>query len=361
MYALNSTVVSLTLPNGAILRSKNLYDRGTFTRLQHSINPGHKKLQMPLLGLFSSGTDFHVAALDFDYVPTGVASFEALKELLWDVPGLVVCNSPSGRVKAFATFRWGNHHPDANRVAERLNELLPDVLKDKFDKKGISRCFLSTEVSGCLSGLGSSSYFDWSEEGTEQGNSNIVCDSYSPIISRSFSYHLADQDTLPHELQEFINPTRRGHEARLKFCRIMVASFGLTESFSLPTKTIGEQCGVDSSTVSTWLKWFRDNNLLVKLSNSYIVGLTAIKYKAIGVLRAAIIKRKQGLSYITVLPKKLPKDGQFYRFFLSLSARKLPWLQFKSLLDAVPGIEYKNRYQMAKNIWECDRRKEVNL
>ena len=350
--------VTLQLSNGSVLKSKFVFGKGSFWRHYHQIHPQQPKLQMPLVSGFSSGSDMHVACLDFDILPPGYTSFEQIIDALLDLPGVMACKSPSGRAKGFIVFKWHNHHPSTNQVIARLNELLPDSLKDMFDKKGVDRFFLSTEAAACLKGLASASFLDWGTE--EYKDSNIVMGRNNAVDSYTFSYHMADEDQLPTELAPFINRGKHGWEKRLKFCRILVAMFGLAnkDGFSLPQKSLAEQIGVTSAVIGTWLEWFRTNGLLKKVSNSYIVGLKAIKYTAQGPLLESIKSRRNIISYAITLPKRPPQDGEFYTYFLSLS-KKLPnWLDYKTVVAELPGIQYKGRYKMAERIFKLDRIKE---
>jgi hypothetical protein len=347
--------VTLTLPNGAVLRSKSTFSKTNFWRTYHNVHSKQVKLQMPLVGSFSSGSDMHLAVLDYDVLPKGY-TWEQLENELWELPGIRVCRTISGHLKGFLVFKWHNHHPSTNQVIARLKEVIPESLHG-FDNKGVSKFFLSEGVAECLKDLHLSSFLDWCEE---YKDSNIVQEMNSVVDSYTFSYHMADEDQLPAELTPFINTSKRGSDKRIKFCIILVAMFGLAnkDGFSLPQKSLAEQVGVSSGVVAAWLEWFRINGLLKKVSNSYIVGLKAIKYTAQGPLLEAIKSRRVSINYSITLPKRPPQDGGFYRYFLSLS-KKLPnWLDYKTVVAELPGIQYKGRYKMAERIFKLDRIKE---
>ena len=354
--------VSLRLPNGAVLRSKKTFEKGTFWRTYYYVHPHLPKIRSPLVSGFSSHSNMHLGVIDIDELPPGFSSFDQVVEALLDLPGIMACRSHSGRAKGFFVFKWATHYPDAKQVVARLKSILPSTLANSFDEKGVSRFFLSTEVAECLKDLSSASFFDWSDAGAGTRDSNIVSDSPNIIESLDFSYHLSDETNIPESFELFINRKGKGWESRSKFCQIILAMFGLAnkEGFSLPQKSIGDQIGVSNGAVGVWLKWFMEKGLLQKVSNSYIVGLKAIRYTAHGDLLNAIVERKQQTKYAITLPKQLPGDGEFYSYLLSLS-KKLPnWLDYKTVVASIPGIQYKNRYKMAENIFQHDRKKERN-
>jgi hypothetical protein len=131
--------------------------------------------------------------------------------------------------------------------------------------------------------------------------------------------------------------------------------------FSLPVASLAEQCGVDASSVSAWLKTLRNDGFLTCVSNSYIVGLKAKSYEARGPLLAAIKRRKETYNYATTLPRNPPKDGEFYKYFLHLS-KKIPVLRdYKLVIDSLPGIDSKGRREMALRIFNLDRVKETRV
>lgn len=357
--------VELQLPNGAILRSRYVYQKGKFWMSYAKVVANAKKEQMPLVGCLSSGSNQHLFAFDFDdpkKLPATIGTWDKLVQVLEDLPGFTVARSPSGKVKAFIVFNWAGF-PHKQSVIERAAELLPENLRGAFDKMGAFQFYLSKEISDALKGLDESLVYDWSTGGTsglDDTHSNIVGDRNSANHTSSFTYHLADIKSIPAELQPFINPGRKGSESRLKLCRILVAMFRLADKggFSLPVASLAEQCGVDATTVSSWLSWLKKAGFLSCVSHSYIVGLKAKSYEARGPLLAAVKARKETYNYATTLPKAAPKDGEFYRYFLSLS-KKVPVLRdFKLVINELPGIQLKGRYNMALKIFQHDRRKE---
>jgi hypothetical protein len=58
------------------------------------------------------------------------------------------------------------------------------------------------------------------------------------------------------------------------------------------------------------------------------------------------------------MPRRAPKDGEFYNFFLYLS-KKIPVLRdYRLAVESIPGVQEKGRYDMAMRVFQCDRRKE---
>lgn len=358
-----SEKVELQLPNGSILRSKFLYGKGGFWRSYYYVNKDAVKEQMPLVGCLSSNSEQHLFCYDFDKLPAKYPTWEALYDALQDLPGLMVARSPSNKVKAFFVFTWKGF-PDKHAIIERAYELLPQDIVSGLDRLGCFTFLMNVSIKEALKDLDKAVVFDWaSSAGLEKRDSNIVWDTSNPKKSYQFSYHLADEATLPAELKVFVNKGTRGSEARLKFCRILVAMFGLSKQggFSLPVASLADACGVDAGSVSAWLSWFKKAGFLSCVSSSYIVGLKAKSYEARGVLLEAINKRKETYNYATTLPKQTPKDGEFYQYFLHLS-KKVPVLRdYKLILNSVPGITENNRYQMALRIFQCDRIKESRV
>lgn len=356
--------IELQLPNGSVLRSRQTWHKGRFWQSYSKVVANAKKKDMPLVGCLSSGTDQHLFAYDFDEIPEELGSWDRLIEVLEDLPGFTVARSPSGKVKAFIVFNWSSEVPNRKRVIEFANDLLPDCLKNRFDPAGAFQFYLSKDIADALSGLSESLVYDWRGQAElaigDNTHSNIVCDTPNKGTSYTFSYHLADESSIPVELEQFINRKGRGYEGRLKFCRILVAMFRLADKggFGLPVASLAEQCGTNAATVSGWLRTLKNDGFLSCVSHSYIVGLKAKHYEARGALLKAIKARKETYNYAAVLPRNNPKDGEFYRFFLHLS-KKIPVLRdFKLTIESLPGIKEKGRYDMALRIFKHDRNKE---
>lgn len=84
-------------------------------------------------------------------------------------------------------------------------------------------------------------------------------------------------------------------------------------------------------------------------------------YVAQGQALADIKARKESLNYVTRLPRALPSSGQFYSYLLSLSRRVPSWTDYKAIVESLPGIaDKKDRFPMAKKIFDLDRKKDAN-
>jgi len=352
--------VTLQLPNGSVLKSRYTHERGgKFWRTYTYVDPSAQKLQMPLVSGVSSGTNQHVIALDFDYIAPKYASYSEMADDLYEVPGAIVSVSPSGRLKAFVVINWYNNYPDMDKVAAKINEILPDGLKGKFDAKGMKTFYLSAAIAESLSSLDASLVWNWDTL------SDIVSDRNNVIESKHsgrFSYHSFDGQ-LPAAYELFVNRGRKGAADRECFIRILIACQGLATSkgWSLSQLDMALYLGVSPSVVHGWIKACIDAGLLKTVSHSYIVGLRAKTYAATGALLESIRSYKASLSHVARLPKALPKDGEFYSYLLSLSRTLSSWDDYKRVVLALPGIEKKGRYKMAESIFKCDRKKACAL
>jgi hypothetical protein len=127
--------------------------------------------------------------------------------------------------------------------------------------------------------------------------------------------------------------------------------------FGLSQRCLSSYLGVSQATVSMWIKRLIDLRLIKPVSNSYIVGIKAKHYIALGPLREWIVKNKNSCNYPKVLPQFHPVDGTYYQFLLSLSRRCMSWSEYKLALSHVNDIDKKGRLRMAYAIRRCDERK----
>lgn len=346
--------VQITLVNGATLKSRRKYDRGgKFWQTYQITNPAHKKEQMPIVSGKSSGTNFHLAVLDFDYIAPGFTSYSEIAAL-FDIPGCVVTASPSGKLKVFVSIKWKNAYPDTNEVLEVLKDaIIPPKLWTSVDKAGLWNFFLSDSIATALSNVAHLPYADLT-------HSNIDSDRNKPLKVQSFTYRIADICT-PAMYDSFINRGRKGAAERESFVRLLIASYGLCSKhgWQLSQPCIAEQLNVAKGSVNAWFKMFVDKGWLRKASNRYVPGVDAICYYAgaelLDQVRDYKINNPHNVRKIT---HKLPVAGEYHIYFLRLS-KKLPnWADYKEALEATPGMNRK-RWKHAKGVFKCDRNKEL--
>lgn len=353
------TRTEIILPNGSHLRCKYFYEKTSFWKTYSFVHESYQKRQCPLYSGFSSGTDLFVAALDFDTLPPGYESYEAVIDALLALPGITACHSPSGKAKGFLMFRSASKSPNLTWVVNQLNAVLPANLRNRFDPKGIRNFFVTDSIHSTLVDWleCSALVYDWTlDSGTD---SNIVSNRNKLVHSGRFSYRQFEGD-LPARYQGFIHGARRGAAEREKFVRIVTGCFGLAndQGWSLAQADLAAFIGTTQHTVGRWIQMFIANGWLWKASNSYIVGLKAIKYNAIGDLRSDILSRKKTMNHAKTLIARPPTNGEFYHYLLRLSKAIPSWDSYKMIVESLPGIERKGRYKMATAIFCLDRRKE---
>lgn len=353
-YKIPHRRVELQLPDGNFLRSRKLFESGgKFWRRYTWTADALDKTALPLYCGWTSG-EYHVAAIDIDVLPSGFDNYEQVLDALLDTPGVTACYSPSNKVKGFICFRT-EQVPSLGFVIHKLGEILPDSLKTAFDAQGVKYFLVNASMAEHLENWLSSEVlvFDWRQECRL---SNIVSDALNPQIKRRFTYREATE--VAPAFESFVNPKAKGADGRAKFVKILTAAWGLKEArgWSLSQRDMAEAIGVSQASLSAWIKLFQANGWLRKVSNSYIVGISALKYVAQGDLLEAIKEHNQNFNPPKRLPIRPPNKGEFYRYFLSLSQRIPTWEAYSLAVDSLPNITDKRRKQ-AKAVFHCDRRK----
>lgn len=345
----------ITLVDGSTLKSRNTFDRsGKFWQSYQIIKPGVSKQHLPLVSGKSSGGQFHLAVLDFDFLAPGFTSYGEMAAL-FDNPACTVTASPSGKLKVFVQIKWRDSTPQDSDVLEFLkSEVCPPELWSSIDKKGLWNFYLTGGAADALSFVSSGLFLDASLY-----ISNMVSVSSKEVESQRFSYKVADT-SIPATYEEFVARKNRGWEAREIFVKILLASYRLNggSGWGLSQRALATQLGVSISSVNGWIKHFKETGWLTKVSNRYIHGVEAISYVAgFDLIKdVAAYKESQKVNNVRQMPKKLPKNGEYHAYFLSLAAKYPSWQLFKDSLEATPGMNRK-RYKHAEGIFNCQLRK----
>jgi hypothetical protein len=351
---LQSEKYSFQLPNGSFLHIKHPQDKGsqstwwrTYTKIV-----SNSKAAMPLLGGFSSKTDMHMLFVDFDFLPKGFNSWVELSEFCEEIPGVCVTTSYSNKTKLALIIKWVGKEkiPNIDLLPHIINDILPDRLRDTYDKRGITTHFMTESSAKDLRNyLVNPAFYTISED----TYSNIVLESPNDVEIINFF-----TNKLPLFQNDFVG-NGCGWKDREKFMRVLGAMNNLMskDGFGLSQRCLSAYVGVSQATVSIWIKKLVQLGLLKPVSNSYIVGMKAKHYVACGPLRDWIVENKNSCNYVKVLPQFHPVDGEYYKFFLSLSRRCNSWSEFKLALSHVNDIDKKGRLRMAYAIRRCDERK----
>lgn len=350
---------SFVLPNGSTLYIKHPNDKGSQTSWwrtwTNQANKRTNKTFLPILGGFSSRTDMHMVFVDFDFLPKGFESWDQLEEYCEsEVVGACVLRSVSNKVKLALILKWIGEEtiPNTELLPYIINDILPACLQDQFDKKGMTTTYLTEDISNRLHEfLMKPAFFTVREE----LYSNIVLES---VNNTEIVQYFTNTDPLPDN--EFVSNTA-GWKDREKFLRVLTAMHKLKTGFALPQKSLAAFLGVSQATVSCWIKRLIELGWLKITSHSYIVGIRAKNYTAHGPLLDMILAHDGAHDHPTVLPRHLPKDGEYYKFLCSLSKRCKSWQEFSLALEHIPDIVKKGRLRMAYAIRRCDDRKSRRM
>lgn len=344
---------SFQLPNGAFLRIKHPQDKGTqstwwrtYTTIQSNV-----KHKLPLLGGLSSGTDMHMLFVDFDFLPDTFQNWGEFYDYCLDIPGVCVSQSFSGKVKLCLIMKWVGEQniPNIDLLPIIINDILPERLRNMYDKKGIVSCFLTEQLGKDLHEFLRNPMFYTASERTY---SNIVLEAHQ--VTETINY--IRNENIPEN--DFVGKTN-GKADRLQFLQVLGAMHGLLHKggFGLSQRSLSTYLGVSQAVVSQWLKRLVSMGWLKPVSNSYIVGLKAKYYTAHGELQNIINIHKNSTNFVKKLPQMEPTAGNYYKFLLSLSRRCSTWAEFKLALSHVNDIDKKGRLRMAYAIRRCDERK----
>ena len=351
---LQSEKYSFQLPNGSFLFIKHPQDKGSQSKWWRTYTTivSNKKHTMPLLGGFSSKTDMHMLFIDFDFLPKGFDTWLELSEFCAEIPGVCVTTSYSNKTKLALIIKWVGKEkiPNIDLLPHIVNDILPEQLRDTYDKRGMTTHFMSESSAKDLKKfLVNPAFYTISEciysnIVLESVNNNEIINFYTnsePLFENTFVSNTA------------------GWKDREKFMRVLGAMHGLLnkDGFGLSQRCLSSYLGVSQASISIWIQKLVDLGLLKPVSNSYIVGLKAKHYVATGLLREWVVKNKNSCNYVKVLPQFHPVDGEYYKFFLSLSRRCGSWAEYKLALSHVNDIDKKGRLRMAYAIRRCDERK----
>jgi hypothetical protein len=346
---------SFVLPNGSVLYIKHPNDKGSQSQWwrtwTNKANIKTNKTFLPILGGFSSRTDMHMVFIDFDFLPKQFKSWDELADYCErEVEGTCVLRSVSNKVKLCMILKWVGEQtiPNTELLPVIINDILPEPLKDQFDKKGMTSTYLTESIATKLHEfLEKPAFFT----AREAAYSNIVLES---VNNTEIVQYFINSDPLPEN--EFVSNTA-GWKDREKFLRVLTAMHNLKTGFGLPQKSLAAFLGTKQATISVWIKRLVELGWLKPISRSYIVGIRAINYTAHGQLLEMIKQHEQSQQFPTVLPRHLPNDGEYYNFLCSLSKRCKSWSEFSLALENIPDIVKKGRLRMAYAIRRCDDRK----
>jgi len=346
---------SFVLPNGSVLYIKHPKDRGTQSQWWRTwtdkTNIKTNKTFLPILGGFSSRTDMHMVFADFDFLPKSFKSWDELADYCErEVVGACVLRSVSNKVKLCLILKWVGSEliPNTELLPIIINDMLPEVLRDQFDKKGMTCTYLTDSIVSKLHKFLENPAFFTAQEAAY---SSIVLES---VNNTEIVQYFINSGPLPDN--EFVSNTA-GWKDREKFLRALSAMHNLRTGFGLPQKSLAAFLGTKQATISVWIKRLVELGWLKPISRSYIVGIRAINYTAHGPLLEMIKQHEQSQQFPTALPRNLPNDGEYYKFLCSLSKRCKSWSEFSLALENIPDIVKKGRLRMAYAIRHCDDRK----
>ena len=350
---------NFVLPNGSCLYIKLPSDKGSQNRWWRTWTKTNtlktKKTFLPILGGLSSRTDMHLVFADFDFLPKGFESWDKLAEYCErEAVGTCVLRSVSNKVKLCLILKWVGDEliPNTELLPHIVNDILPEPLRDQFDKKGMTTTYLTESISEKLREfLVKPAFF------------TVRAEAYSNIVSESVNNTEIVQfyiNTNPIPDNEFVSNTA-GWKDREKFLRVLTAMHNLKTGFALPQKSIATFLGVSQATVSSWIKRLIELGWLKTTSHSYIVGIRAKTYTAHGELLAHVVAHDLAHEHPIALPRHLPNDGEYYKFLCSLSKRCKSWDEFSLALEHIPDIVKKGRLRMAYAIRRCDDRKSRRI
>lgn len=343
---------SFVLPNGSTLHIKHPNDKGSQSQWwrtwTNNASIKTNKTYLPILGGFSSHTDMHMVFVDFDFLPKQFKSWDELAEYCErEVVGTCVLRSFSNKVKLCLILKWVGEQkiPNTELLPVIINDMLPESLKDQFDKKGMTSTYLTESIANKLHEfLQNPAYFT----AREAAYSSIVLES---VNNTEIVQYFTNSGPLPEN--DFVSNTA-GWKDRERFLRVLTAMHNLKNGFGLPQKSLAAFLGVSQATISQWIKRLVDLGWLKPISRSYIVGIRAINYTAHGPLLEMVKQHEQSQDFPTTLPRHLPKDGEYYNFLCSLSKRCKSWSEFSLALEHIPDIVKKGRLRMAYAIRRCD-------
>lgn len=338
------------LPNGSPLYIKQPNDNGSQSQWWRTWTTHKQKTKsfLPILGGFSSRTDMHMVFVDFDFLPKQFKSWDDLADYCEkEVVGACVLRSVSNKVKLCMILKWVGSEliPNTELLPHIINDRLPELLQDKFDKKGMTTTYLTASIEAKLRDfLQNPAFF------------TVLSGDYSSIVLESVNntnivQYFTNSGPLPEN--DFVSNTA-GWKDRERFLRVLTAMHNLKRGFGLPQKSLAVFLGVSQATISQWIKRLISLGWLKPISRSYIVGIRAINYTAHGALLEMVKQHKQSQDFPRTLPRHLPKDGEYYKFLCSLSKRCRSWAEFSLALENIPDIVKKGRLRMAYAIRRCD-------
>ena len=332
-------------------------------------------------------TKYSMLAADFDVLPSGYKTFASLrKDLKKRFSGAIVLKTPSGKAKILFLVKQ-DMAVDSNAYGARwfaLASLLGDVALNVFDASVISsyKVFFNREMlkqwdrqkknitlSGCVSVLAELSGFDQSskirtlaalrklltkraypmermageEEGASQNDHSKV-----PRGNRSVKRY---RGRLNNGLKD-LTSNSRGME---RFIRLLVATPKLSSGAPLPQECIGHNLGVSLSTVSRYIRRLILLGVLEQSNGSYIPGVSAKEYMALGVLREANIEYSKNRRVGKSLPPPelyTIADGQWHDELFRLTNYFDSGYRYLNYVKQIPGVATKkSRLKQAVAAW----------
>lgn len=345
--------IAFSLPNGSALKYAFPGDKGnqfnwyrTYDnkRLMDKIK---KKTSLPKVGLWSSKTNQHLIAADFDNLPEGFANYERLKEYLkskFKNRGRVT-STPSNKAKVFFVVQITNSFKMNKEIASDVLELL--FRNDAYDlynyldltKPALSVAFVTPNMVQDLKNISSL------EPIFIEGYSKV---SENKITKNDLHKFKLYSKEIPEYLKYFQSSDKREY-----FARIILECGGLCREtgFQLPITKLSSEVKVSPKTISTWLKKLISSNLLECINRKYKPGKISRTYKAKGEL-FKFFKNKLYKNKSYNIPTQI-KDGEWNNdlFTIAWNFKDNP-NQYFNYVKNIPGYDQKDRSRQAEKTFK---------
>lgn len=272
-----------TLPNGAPLKYAQYYRKGSQAKWSEvqdiDIKDSSQKKDLYKLDLWSSGTNQHVVAADFDdKMPEGFSKDEKgyddlFEKLSWICPNAVVTRSRRQRVKLFFVIKLPDAEPITMPIAlATLENLLEPKFYEVIDKKsGPKVTVLTKEMKRRLQNQLHRLKPEDAVIPPRKLEPRPLREMYGPI---------------PAFIERFFSGGRgsRSRHGREKFLRILLATPQLRESWAISTPKMSKECGVSEKAISNWRRSLIGGGVLELLDKQFFKGKLAQLFRAAGEL-----------------------------------------------------------------------------
>lgn len=235
-----------------------------------------------------------------------------------------------------------NRDSTHNEMIETVKDIFPDWIDSiDFSWTAMTRTYICSLV-------------DLNELKTiDQSKTNIeIFNEPQREIKTDYYKHEGD---IPKELQHLISK-----ESEERLMRIIIRCWKLSEEFDLPQKKLAKEADTSQRIVSQFLSKLKKKGLLKIVNSSYIVGVKAKTYKAVGILLKVIqnIKNKiigkvseKIIEKRELLKNFLPEAGQWddwlFKFVRTFYSKK----ELEEQINHIKGIEHKGRKRKAISLF----------